>query len=396
MWLRFLNYLENLIIARKILARRAIRTLARRRRAFTLRGVRLALIYQQIVSRGGLERYLLGLMSRLKARGHQLEAVAAVTDGALELQGVPVHRVPLGGVPRTLRQWEFSRRAARVRTEAELTLGFGRTVVQDVHRAGGGCHARYSRLLRWHRRWSVKNRLELALERRLYTSGRTRHFVVNAAPIAQQLQSIYRVPAERFTVIHTAVDTAHFRPDEGRPENKRPVLLFVASHHRRKGLDALLRALATVPGADLWIAGASLGSYAGMVARLGLGDRVKALGDVRDMAALYRQADWFVHPTLYDACANTVLQSMACALPGLISVEDGAHEFIADGSNGLLLRDPSRPEAVATALRHALGLSTAERRALGDAARATVLPLTWDAHVDAWERVMGEKVKGER
>jgi len=273
-----------------------------------------------------------------------------------------------------------------------VVLGFGRTWSQDIHRAGGGCHALYSGLLPWWRRWALKNQVELALERRLYQGGETRHFVVNASPVAEQLHRVYGVPRDRISVIHTAVDTERFSPapqceeDSGEPPASRPILLFVSSNHRRKGLPAILQAMASVPEADLWIAGARLSRRdRRFLATAGLHGRVREWGEVDDLVPLYRQATWFVHPTLYDACANTVLQSMACALPGLISVADGASEFIQDGENGLLIRDPADPHQLGELLRFALSLPADRRDTIGAAARRTVEPLTWSSHLDAWE-----------
>jgi len=354
--------------------------------------VRLALVYHQMIGRGGLEKYLLALARALSDRGHVVRLVTARTDGAAEALGLGLTRIGLRGVPKWCRLAIFARRAAALPpVPGELVLGFGRTWGQDVHRAGGGCHALYSSLLPWWKRWSPKNRLELGLERRLYRGGETRHFVVNAAPVAGQLQRQYGVPAERLTVIHTAVDTERFCPAPpavpgGDGSGGRPVLLFVSSNHRRKGLPALLRALGRVPEADLWVAGAPLSRRdRRLMAAEGLTDRVRMLGEVDDLAPVYRQSSWFVHPTLYDACANTVLQSMACGLPGLVSVADGASEFIRDGENGLLLAEPAEPAGLAAVVRRALAHSPDARAAMGWAARETVLPLTWEAHVAAWE-----------
>jgi glycosyltransferase involved in cell wall biosynthesis len=352
-------------------------------------------VYHQIVSEGGLERYLLGLARGLRDRGHELTLVTARTDGEAERLGVGLVRVGLGWRRGPLEPWGFARAVGGRRFGADVVLGFGRTPVQDIHRAGGGCHAVYSRLLPWYKRWGLKNRIELALERRLYTAGGTRHFVVNSEMVAAQLCDEYLVPADRVSVVHTAVDTDAFRPPVQRPENPRPHLLFVSSHHRRKGLDALLRAMTRLPQAMLSIAGAPLGGrYRRMFRRLGLEGRIEFLGAPTDLAPIYARADWFVHPTLYDACANTVLQSMAAGLPGLISVADGASGFIDDGVNGFLLRAPQDEAAVAGAIERALACTPDQRLAMSAAARRTVEPLTWEAHLESWEALIQKLASG--
>jgi glycosyltransferase involved in cell wall biosynthesis len=263
----------------------------------------------------------------------------------------------------------------------------------------------YSRLLPPWKRWSLKNRMELHLERKLYTSGRTRLFVVNSTQVARQVQEAYGTEAERFRVIHTAVDTEKFRPtadkatlrakicEKLKSDPARPVFLFVSLNHRRKGLDVLLDIWRDVD-ADLWIVGPPLHfAYRFRVAKLGIADRVRTIAAQSSIGLLYQAADWFIHPTLYDACANTVLQSMASGLPGLISVNDGAREFVREGENGFLLTQPQDPDEVLKKVRQALATDSAARERMGAAARETVVPLTWQAHLERWLAVIDELEK---
>lgn len=363
------------------------------------------MVYHQMIGRGGLERYVLGLAGALSGRGHEVRLVTARTDEAAEGLGLEVTRIGLMGVPKWARLWMFARKVARERARAgEVVLGFGRTWKQDIHRAGGGCHGLYSELLPWWRRWGLRNRVELGLERRLYRGGETRWYVVNASPVAGQLARRYGVPESRFVVIHTAVDTERFSPGPGGDRTGRglrapggpPVFLFVSSNHRRKGLPTLVNALGSVPNAQLWVVGAGLsGRDRRLVEHVGVSDRVRAWGEVEDLVPFYREADWFVHPTLYDACANTVLQSMACGLPGLISVADGASEFVRDGENAYLLQEPGSPACLEAAMRLALALDPEARGRMARTARATVLPLTWETHVASWEALC-QRVLDER
>ena len=76
---------------------------------------------------------------------------------------------------------------------------------------------------------------------------------------------------------------------------------------------------------------------------------------------------------------------MASGLVCLVSIADGAHEFIDDGKTGFLLDPPASPPALAATLRRALALSPLQRASMGAAARSVTLPLTWEAHLDRWE-----------
>ena len=361
--------------------------------------MRLALLYHQFITRGGLEGYLREFAAQLQAAGHELVLVTSRIDEPMRALAAEVRLIPPARTSRgTLSRFAEQSAALVPDLRVDAVLGFGRTWRQDFHRAGGGCHWHYSGMLPWWKRWKPKNRLELALEWKLYTGGQTRHFIVNSSKVRRELAEAYQVPAGRVTVIHTAVDTDRWQPAPdlatraalreklGIPANT-PALLFASLDHRRKGLGTLLPALAQIPEARLWVAGQSLDAWQGIIRKYGLSGRVTGLGRA-DLLPWYQAADWFVHPTHYDACANTVLQSMACGLPGLISAADGAVEFVREGQNGFVISDPSRVDDLSALLARVLALPEAPRAICGAAARETVLPLTWEAHLGAWLQLL--------
>lgn len=364
--------------------------------------MRIGIVYHQFISEGGLERYLMGFVRSLVGMGHEVEVVTARTDEGTLGSGAKVHMVP-GGRIRTARDlFRFDEGAGRVVADldTDIVLGFGRTTRQDIHRAGGGCHKVYSRLLPPHRQKRRKNRAELDLEEKLYTGGGTRHFVVNSHLVLRQLVEEYGVSEDRLTVIRTAVDAGRFAPDPGggvraRVRERlgsvpgRPVFLYAARGHRRKGLGVLLDAFPTEV-ADLWVAG----PQPGFGFRRRLRDGIRFLGPERELADLLRAADFFVHPTRYDACANTVLQSMSCGLPALVSLRDGASEFVEAGVNGFLLEDPESVTAVREAVLAAIATPEDRLREMGENARRTVAPLTWERHVEEWLELIG-RLRGE-
>lgn len=367
--------------------------------------MKIGLIYHQFIHAGGLENYLIEFSRRLAAEGHELHIVTSrFTPEVTQKFKAQWHLIPRAPSP-LLRMWHFNQ-AARWELRhlpTDVTIGFGRTTAHDFHRAGGGCHALYSRLLPWYKRYTAKNLLELALEKKLYNSGRTKHFIMNSARVVAQMQGLYPGAREKCSVIYTAVDTEVFKPATHREGHReitcrnmhtdasKPVGLFVSLSHRRKGLDALLQAWRGID-ATLWIAGRPLSAnYLAMIDNLGIKDKVRALPPTSDLTALYQAADWFIHPTLYDACANTVLQSMACGLPGIISVQDGAIDHIRDGENGFALYHPTRPDELHRRLQDALATPPDQRAAMGARARETMIPFTWDAHVAEWMKVIKSK-----
>ena len=360
--------------------------------------MKLGILYHQFIRRGGLEGYLLKFCQEMTAAGHELHLCGVRADENFRRLAASVHLVPKRPTrAATLRRHAEESARFASRAEVDAVLGFGRTWRQDIHRAGGGCHARYSRDLPWWKRWRPLNRVELALERRLYRGGETARFVVNAPKVADELAAWHAVPAAAVRVIPTAVDTAHWQPAADRAAlraamglpARAPVVLFVSLDHRRKGLGVLLEAMGRLERRDvqLVVAGKPLARWQRLITAAGLDGRVREAGNVADLRPWYQAADLFVHPTHYDACANTVLQSMASGLPGIISGDDGASAFIRHGDNGWRLDDSRDPVLLAGLIEEALA---ANLTGIGEAARGAMLPLTWQAHVESWQRLIPE------
>lgn len=360
--------------------------------------MKLALVHKQIGGGGGLEKYLLGLARQLLEAGHEVHVVTQKAElSEAELAGLTIHRMPKLPVLRSARLLKFCRDSKRAAAEidADAVLGFGQTIDQDIHRAGGGCHRIYSRMLPALKRLSPKNRVELWLEKQLYTSGQTRRFVVNASKVAAELETEYGVDPDSITVIHTPVDSKRFRPAEqtekaeirrqllGR-EIEEPVFVYGSMDHTRKGLDAILDVWPEVaPDAHLVIAGHGL-SPARQAKFEALGDRASFVGQVADMSKLFKAGDVFLHPTLYDACANTVLQAMATGLPAIVSARDGASDFIEDGETGIRLENPEDREELLSKISRVLNADSEELSRIGANARKRMERQTWARHVKDW------------
>lgn len=213
---------------------------------------------------------------------------------------------------------------------------------------------------------------------------------------------MYRSGGERFWVLPPPVETQLFQPAENRAVTReilchklqtdasRPVLLFVSLSHRRRGLEPLLEAMKQID-ATLWIAGKGLGAaQRDFIQRHALAAKIRVVPVTTSLVELYQSADWFVHPTQYDAFSMTVLQSMACGLPGVVSVMDGAVDHIRNEENGLMLYHPTQPEELARRLNQALSLGQEQWQTLSRAARETTQPLTWERHLQEWEGLMQE------
>ena len=137
----------------------------------------------------------------------------------------------------------------------------------------------------------------------------------------------------------------------GLPESGK-LVLFVANDYERKGLNALLQAMAQLPvDTSLMVVGNPRYAprYRQQAQRLGLGERTHFLGSLDDLAPAYWAADCLAHPTLEDSFAMVVLEAMGHRLPVVVSgpAHCGIAGQLSDRVQALLLPDPKDAQRLA-------------------------------------------------
>lgn len=118
-----------------------------------------------------------------------------------------------------------------------------------------------------------------------------------------------------------------------------PLILALGRLHPNKAFDTLLRAVAEVPGAHLWLAGEGPEQAAlGHLARaLDISARVRFLGWRDDVAALLAAADMLVCPSRWEPLGNVVIEAWAHRRPVIAAASAGPAGLIRHEENGLLI-----------------------------------------------------------
>ena len=124
-----------------------------------------------------------------------------------------------------------------------------------------------------------------------------------------------------------------------------PLLLGMGRLHDAKAHDVSLQALAQLPDAHLWIAGAGPqeAKLKAMAEALGVAPRVRFLGWRTDASALYRAADVCVFPSRHEPLGNVVIQAWAHGLPVVAARSQGPAALIEEGRDGLLIEIDDAP-----------------------------------------------------
>ena len=147
---------------------------------------------------------------------------------------------------------------------------------------------------------------------------------------------------------------------------------FIGTLTASKGVSELIDAFlqATMPNAELWIAGTGNPEYERRLrVRAGGDNRIRFLGRVTP-ADFYPHVDVVVVPSVWnDNLPGVVFEAFAFGKPVIGSLRGGIPEMIHNGDNGLLF-EPDYPQELSTAMRR-LGADATLRRRMGTAARAS-------------------------
>jgi glycosyltransferase involved in cell wall biosynthesis len=153
-----------------------------------------------------------------------------------------------------------------------------------------------------------------------------------------------------------------------------PLVVALARHDPRKGLDVLLRALAGLRSAGTPLraalvgGGARLEAHRGLAEELGLADSIAIPGFVPDPEPWLRHADVFALPSLEEGSGSlALLEALRLGVAVVASRCDGIPEDVSHGESALLV-EPGSAEALARALAR-LAADPRERARLAGAGR---------------------------
>ncbi len=366
----------------------------------------VTIVAHHVGSVGGMELVLAELALGLRRLGHEVTVIAH----ACELpagSGVVFHRVRGPSRPFLLGYPWFMvfgslavRRWGRGVVQATGAIVLNRVDVINVHychQVGTNTPSRANSLYRLHMR--AMGLMSRVAERLCFGANRTAVFTCVSEGVAQEIREHYPQAADRVMTIHNGVDTEAFAPGVhteqaramrlalGIPDG-RLLAAFVGGEWERKGLAPVIQALASAPEWDLVVAGGGdRAHFQALADSLGVGERVRWAGVVREVQVVYAMVDAFVLPSTYETFSLVTFEAAASGLPVLATPVNGVRELIVDGQNGFLIS--RRPELIAERLGQ-LAADPDLRSRLGEAARVSALRFSWQEMVDKYDRLYAQ------
>ena len=243
------------------------------------------------------------------------------------------------------------------------------------------------------------------LERRIYTDETVALAAVSRRTAGLVNKYFHR---EDVCVIPNGVDTEHFTAAArlGRRSEARQrrgfrdddlVLLLIGNDWRVKGLPTILEAMAILGGLPLrlLVVGNDVAEpFRASARKLGVEERCLWEPSRPDVLDFYAAADVYISPSREDSFGLPVAEAMACGLPAITSIFAGIADYVHDGVDGFVVRDPSDARALAE-LIELLEADGDLRRNLGEAAAKAILQWDWNSNAAAvWKLLSGVEAKG--
>jgi UDP-glucose:(heptosyl)LPS alpha-1,3-glucosyltransferase len=364
--------------------------------------MRIALIYPYFNKRGGIERYLVELANQLTSK-HDVYIFCHEWD-EMYAQKYKFIKIPMLKNPSFLSSFVFSIMVQLLLKNWDFDV---------VHTQGANCFRQdiitaHSCHKAWfvisHKgirifslRWWLKvlnplHYLTILTETIQYRKGNFKKIIAISHTVKKELIQYYNIPPDAITVIHNGVDCDEFHPgnkekfaitirDNYGLRKSDIVVLFVANEFRRKGLEPLVRALASLRDhrVKLLVVGRDCDNrFKQLADHLDVSQQIIFVGPSSKIAQCYAASDMFIFPSSYEPFGLVILEAMASGLPVVFSKGAGAAELIEDGMDGLLIKDVSDIEEIVGYMR---GLTVVENRwRMGQLAR-------YKAEQYAWEKV---------
>jgi len=380
--------------------------------------MKVALVCEDVHKRGGTERVVYELATRLSLR-HDVHVYAAEVED-LDAYRITWHRVPVPDLPTLAQVPLFAALSTiMIRREAfDAVIGQGiNTLYADymvVHTVNAARREIFHRLVRNGVRFGFARRVgeevwyefACSVEKRLLRR-KSLSVVGVSSGVAREVLNYYPdIKSDRLKLVCNGVDCDEFN-DQDRSEAHaylRAVLelaphslllLFVGGLWWLKGLSHVIEALRCLPNhCHLVVVGKGPeAEYTAHAEAAGVGGRVHFLGTRRDMPTIYRGADAFVLPSYYETFSLVTLEAMASGLPVFVSRFNGPSDYLRDGVNGFYVERDGRDIAAKVGLVFA---DEKRRRDMGRNARATALQFSWARAAATVEGIIKEDLANGR
>jgi len=325
--------------------------------------MKIALVIKDYsLKKGGMERYVVNLSKELKKMGHEVHVLANYRDKTDDPE-ICFHKISIIRFGFFIKNLSFAKNCRKVlkKDKYDIINGFSRTYPLDVYRIGHKIRRHLlqvqfsNRFLRMLKYFSIRHLTILYLERQIFKKENHKKIIANSNLGKKHANIYHHIPEDKIEVIYNGVDLNKFNLEtrklyrnelrsEYQFDEDETVLLFVGRNFKLKGVKTIIKSIAILgqknKNIKVLIAGkGNPSAYQRIAKKHGIEKKIIFAGEHSHIEKFYAAGDIFVFPTLYDPFANVCLEAMACGLPVITTLMNGAAEIIEEGKNGYVMKD---------------------------------------------------------
>jgi UDP-glucose:(heptosyl)LPS alpha-1,3-glucosyltransferase len=320
----------------------------------------LALCLFKYFPYGGLQRNFLAIAQELMRRGHKVKIYTGRWDGA-KAADLDVEILPFTGMTNHGRNRRFytALQMALSSNPVDLVIGFNKMPGLDVYYCADTCFATkaYEEKGRLYRA-AARSRHSLRYERAVFGSSAETQVLLLSANEGDAFKKYYGTATNRLHLMPPGISKNRIRTDDADKRGsavrktlglteKNKIITFLGSDYKRKGLDRLLRAVASLPETEkkntrVLVIGKDKrqSQYEQLAKSLGISESVLFLGQRDDIPDLLFSSNCLAHPAYLENTGNVLLEATVAGLPVICSGKCGYAFYIAYNKLGKVLTEP--------------------------------------------------------
>lgn len=332
-------------------------------------------------------KYVLELSNELIKLGS--EVIIPTSNPRETIEGAKIVKLPGFFARRSLSPILYTSYAkiCKLRGKVDVIHGNGYTLFDDVTTVHFMTESYINRLKKYNLGKEKSNGIEEYIQKNILKSSR--RLIAVSDLVKNELIKYYEIPEDKITTVHNGVNLTEFSPSTGNEREQLmkkyhlnsnvKILLFIGgSAYERKGFKFLLESLHYMSKDIVLVATCKnlTKDYQKYTEDTELSSRLIIENFVPDISELYKAADIYILPTIYDPFPLAVMEAMGSSLPTIISTNCGCTDIINHGVNGLIIDDLNDSAAISKMI-NSLAEDKSSRQRLGMNARETALKMSW-------------------
>ena len=262
-------------------------------------------------------------------------------SNALDKQNIK-HKVVNSIFPKFLSSWLrailFNFQVCTTKSN-KFYFSLDRITCPDIYRAGDGVHAVFLTVEK-KSKFNPLHPIYLFLEKRCFQ--RAECIIANSKMIKQQITDTYGINSKKIKVVYNGVNPKKINYEKSFAKisgefvikKNQPILLYVGSGFKRKGVEEFLQVVARLKSSNIqaFVLGKekNIKYYQDLAKELNIERQVFFTGPREDVDDFYAISDIFLFPTHYEPFSNVILEAMNFENVVFTTRQNGANEILDD------------------------------------------------------------------